>query len=157
MTHTLITGIPGSGLTRTAKGIARDAIKRGETVVVVVRGDHRVAEWDDVPGTVVLTRADVVVRAVASAACGEHDIRVLDGKLAVIVDEHPGARRSTDPAAVTFIVDDVMLYDWESLESIVRVGRRAGITLVLATSRPRHLPPRIVDGMDVIDLNAAMV
>lgn len=134
MSHQLISGIPGSGLTRTSKVLAGEAVERGEMVIVAVRGEHRRQEWSIVSGATVTTDAAGVLTMVRA-----------------LITE----RYARTEAPLTLILDDVSLTEttWSAVESIVRLGRRARVTLVLATTR--DVPLRVKDCMEGIVLAAS--
>ncbi|SLH66734.1 Uncharacterised protein [Mycobacteroides abscessus subsp. abscessus] len=136
MSHQLITGIPGSGLTTRAKDFARDAVERGETVIIATR-PHHTPEWNDVSGVTVSADAD----------------GVLTMAYALITDRCH--RRAYDETPLTVILDGIYVTEWDAVESIVRLGRQPRVTLVMATSH--DVPLRVKDNMQVEELEPATV
>lgn len=141
MTHTLITGRPGSGLTYTAKGIAREAVGRGESVTVVAGSEYRAPEWANVEGITVTINAR---RAVTKARDLVYD---------------RAERRAYDETPHTVILDDPVLgeSDWDAVERITGLGRQVNVTLVITTRTLRGIPRSVADSMEVVELEPAAV
>ncbi|MBP2452515.1 hypothetical protein [Mycolicibacterium lutetiense] len=134
MAHTLIIG---SGTTHRAKELAREAVDRGEIVIVATRD---IAAWAGVHGVTVSTDPAGVV-AVARA---------------VITDRY--ARRAFDTATpITIIVDTAVPSDWGDMRCVVQTGRQAKVTTVLTAATERDVPVSVRDNMAVSVVDAATV
>lgn len=133
--NTIVVGIPGSGLTTTARELVAEHLDAGGHAVVVVRNHHHLREWDG------LTATDdpAVVDTVAAHLSG----RIAGDTLGL-------------PAAtpLLLVIDAAYLTpeQWTSVERVAGRGRRHGVSVIVTAHRRSAVPANVRDECELIEL-----
>ncbi len=146
--NTVIVGIPGSGLTTTAREMARAHTDAGGHAVVLLRDEHHAQEWGGIDRALVTT-----VDRVLPTAHALMESRIADESLS----ERLSLPRPV-PTPVLLVIDpaDALTSEqWELAERIAGRGRGTGVSVVVTAHRLASVPARLRDECELVELELA--
>lgn len=134
MENQLIIGVAGTGKTRAARSVAQAAVAAGASVTVVT---HRPDEWDGLHGDIRATDDISAITSLPAHLRRNSDSEVKTQPMLLIIDQLD--RAMNEDAAVV-----------DAADVLVRMGRSAGVSVLVTAQDSRRVPRRVIDNVESI-------